>query len=108
MDKSTLLAPRLPTGEVEIPDVGTVTVQGLSRAVLMEVQRIAAGDPAVAEAKILGAAMVDPKLTENEVQQWQAASSAGEIELVVEKVRVLSGISDDAVKAAYADFRGQS
>ena len=43
------------------------------------------------EKKLLSLAMVDPKLTEEEVGEWQAASAAGELE-PVRAIMELSGL----------------
>lgn len=103
VSKEELFAARLPSAEVEIPGVGTVRVRGLSRGEVFGVQN-AKGTAAV-ERKILAFGMVDPALTEPEVQRWQEASPAGELDEVVDKIRELSGLNDKAEKEAVLDFR---
>lgn len=107
VDKAKLLAPRaatpsgMPEGEVEVPGMGTVRVRGLSRAEqLLTVKQgdiDVAGNPditrvAAIERRMLAKAMVDPELTEDEVGQWQARATNGELEPVTEKVSELSGM----------------
>lgn len=112
MDKEKLLAPRndtehgMPEADVEIPNVGTVKVRGLTRGEVFKIQQ-AKGTAAI-EAKILAIGMVDPELTDAEVRRWQGQSPAGELDSVVEKIRELSGLSDRADKEAYKSFRDGS
>ncbi len=114
MDKEALLKPRLNEAEVEIPNLGTVRVRGLSRAEVLMVRK-ATDDAGVdgpraltLERKMLALAMVDPKLTEAEVGQWQHAAGVGEINVVSEKVQELSGMLEGSAKAAYKSVRGES
>lgn len=104
MDKADLFRPRLPEEDVEIPG-GTVRVRGLSRLEAMDVQQ--AGGPQVIERRMLALAMVDPKLTEDEVRQWQNASPASEIEPVTDAIARLSGLAPGADKETYKSFRGE-
>ncbi len=114
MDKELLFKPRLNEADVEIPDVGTVRVRGLSRAEVLLVRKATDNEHVdgpralVLERKMLAAAMVDPPLTEAEVGRWQEASAAGELGPVVQKVQELSGMADDAPKEAYKSVRGGS
>jgi hypothetical protein len=97
IDKETLLKGRLPEAEVEIPGVGTVRVRALSRGEVFGVQQLKG--VAVIERRVLHLGMIDPVMTEAEVQQWQDASPAGELEPVGGKIRELSGLGDDADKS---------
>jgi hypothetical protein len=107
VDKSILLKSRLPEADVDIPGVGTIRVRGLSRAEVL-LTRKATDDEHVdgprvltLERKMLAAAMIDPKLTEDEVGQWQRASGAGELHPVILKIQELSGLLEDSEKAAH-------
>lgn len=102
MDKSLLFKPRLPEDTVEVPGVGVLRVRGLNRLEAMHVQ--AAKGPEETERRILALGMVDPKLTEDEVRQWQRASAAGEIEPVSTRIAQLSGMVAESPKQAYQDF----
>lgn len=99
MDKSTLLAARLPTDEVSIPGVGTITIRGLSRYELLLAGK-GTEDAALIERRMLSYAMVDPVLTVDEVAAWQKASPAGELGPVTTKMRELSGLAEGAGKSA--------
>lgn len=109
MDKEKLLAARhdtahgMPEADVDIPDVGTVRVRGLNRGEVFQVQQVKG--VAAIERRILALGMLDPELTESEVARWQQTSPAGELEPVVDKVRKLSGLSDQASKEAYKSLR---
>lgn len=100
MDKSKLLKDRITvnTTEVEIPGVGTVVVRGLSRYELLLAAKNT-DDPLVIERRNISFALVDPKLTEAEVEQWQRQSAAGEIGPVTEAIRDLSGLGEGAGKS---------
>lgn len=101
--RDALLARRLGEGEHEIPDVGTVRIRGLSRAVVLEVQALV--EVAAADRKMLVAALVDPAVTEDDVAVWQQNSPPLEIEKLIEAIRELSGMGDGASKAAYKRIR---
>lgn len=103
--KAALLERRANTREVDVPDVGTVTVRGLTRTEALAIRGVEM-DEAVAEQKLLAVALVDPKLTEDDVRQWQEASPAGEIEVVTAAVLALSGMNAEAPKETVAAFRG--
>lgn len=102
MDKDLLFKPRLPEADVEIPGVGTVRVRALSRAEAMAVEN-AKGNAAI-ERKLLALGLVDPKLTEAEVGQWQSAAPASELEPVSNRIAELSGLLPDSAKEAVKEF----
>lgn len=108
MDKSALTAPRLPEADVEIPGVGTVRVRGLSRFELLLAGKTGGDDTAAMERKMLSFAMVDPDLSEKDVEAWQKASPAGEIAPVVAAVNELSGVGRESAKEAYKSVRDES
>lgn len=98
MEKAKLFEPRLPTQTVTIPGVGQMTVRGITRFEQMVFSKAAAGDVTVFDRKQLAAAVVEPDLTEDEVQRWMEAATAGEISIVVGIIGELSG-TDREVKA---------
>lgn len=116
MDKAKLFAPRLPEADVEVPGLGvTVRVRGLSRVEVLAMRKATDNENTldgprvlVLERKMLAAGMVDPELTEAEAGRWQAASAAGELEPVVNKIQELSGLLEDSGKAAYKSDGGRS
>ena len=99
-DKNLLLQPRLPEDTVDIPGVGTIRVRALSRAEVDQLRELK-DDNAAAERMILAAGLVDPKLTEAEVGQWQQAATHGEVNAVAEVIGQLSGLYEGADKEAY-------
>lgn len=112
MDKEKLLAKRadtpsgLPEDDVEIPDVGTVRVRGLSRDEVFGVQQVK--NTAAQERKIISLGMIDPEMTEIEVFTWQKNSPAGEMEPVADKIRELSGLKEDASKSGVQETGSES
>lgn len=106
MDKELLFRPRLPEADVEVPGVGTVRVRALSRAEVLLIQGVE-GTAAI-ERKTLSLGLVDPKLTEDEVGQWQEASLPNELDPVGERIAELSGMLEGSPKAAYKSAGDQS
>lgn len=105
MDKASLFQARLPEDSYEIPGVGTVRFRALTRGEALEVVGKELPYDEM-ERRLLSMAMVDPKLTEDEVRQWQAASPAGELEPICSAIQALSGLEEAAAKGAYQRFRG--
>lgn len=103
MDKSALLADRvsLNTGTVDIEGVGTITVRGLSRFELLVAQKTYPDDTLKQERFILAAAMLDPKMGEGDIAEWQRTSLPMEINAVATRVNELSGIAQGSAKEAY-------
>jgi hypothetical protein len=110
VDKEKLLAPRadtatgLPEDDVDVDGVGTVRVRGLSRDEVFDVQSVKGGIGA-SERRILHLGMIDPPMSEGEAGQWQKVSPGGEIDPVVDRIRELSGLDEDADRAAMRQFR---
>ena len=107
MDKAALFKPRCPEADVELPGVGTVRVRGLTRAEVIEIGK-GANDGRDMEPYSLSLAMVDPKLTEDEVRQWIAVATFGELEQLNHRINELSGIAGRADKEAYKSLPGES
>lgn len=103
-NKEELFKKRLQEEEIEIPGVGTVRVRALSRSEAMKFEGIKL-EVEVIERKMLAVALVDPVLTEDEIGQWQQASSAGEITTVLLAVLRLSGMETESLKQAVKQFR---
>lgn len=102
VDKSQLITgSRLPTGEVEVPGIGMVTVRGLSRFEVVRLGELGRKeDFDGAETWTLACGMVDPALSEHEVRDWRKAACPGELDAVLEKITELSGLNDNALKEA--------
>lgn len=108
MDKSKLFVDRMGEDEHEIPDVGVVRFRGLNRGESLRYARLVRKDLARAERYMLATVMLDPELTEEEVEQWQKATGGGEIEPITRKIAKLSGAEVNAVGEAYDSFRDES
>ena len=98
IDKKALLARRLGEGDHEIEGVGTVRIRGLSRAEILELQALAGGT-LISDRRMVSLALVDPKLTEDEVKTWQENSAPGEIEALTVAIAELSGLGVGAAKS---------
>lgn len=110
MDKAALKKDRvtLNTDTIEIPDVGAITVRGLSRFEFLVAQKKYPDDALKQERYILSNAVLDPAgLTEDDIADWQKASGPMEINEVANVVNRLSGIGKDAQKEAYKSFRDE-
>jgi hypothetical protein len=98
--KARLLKPRVTEGTVEIAGVGEVRVRGLSRGEVFAARKTTnEKDVGALERRYLSLGMVEPRMTEADVLQWQQGSPAGEIEPVVDKVMELSGLGKGAEKS---------
>lgn len=94
-----LTTPRLPTEDVPIDGVGTVTVRGLSREEMLGIEPGQGLLPT--ERRMLAAAMVDPPMTLEQVEAWQKASPAAELSHVIDTVNRLSGVAANSAREAY-------
>lgn len=105
IDKAALLASR-GIGLVSVPlgELGEVKVRALTRAEALSFQGEHEAEDA--EAKILAVALVEPKLTEDEVREWQKVAPAGELQPVVVAILKASGMEQDSPKEAMKRFRG--
>jgi hypothetical protein len=109
VDKTKLFEDRMPRAEVEVPGFGTVTVRAMSRYEQMLIGKTAGGDPIVFERKTLALTLVDPELSEDEVERWQKSAPAGEMSDILKTVNRLSGLdkeAKEAQKTAFEAFRG--
>lgn len=105
ISKEKLTTNRITTEEVPIPggdpEHDFVVVRGLSRAEMHVGQQIEERKGGAAqEAFLLSRAMVDPELTVQEAEAWQAASPFGEINTVQLTINKLSGIGKGAAKSS--------
>lgn len=104
MDKAELFKKRVgDTREVEIPDVGTVTVRGLSAG---EIKRWKGLPEAEVERLVVATAMVDPVLTLDEVDEWAENAPFGHLVDVLQAIYDLSGVSAGAAKRGIPGLRG--
>lgn len=105
VDKAALLAKRFGVEPVEVPGVGTVKIRPLSRAEAYELRNREMPEKDM-EVRLLALALVEPKLTEDDVRAWQEASPAGEMDSVVKAVLRHSGMEKSAAKATFPEVRG--
>ena len=105
LDKAALLAERFGVVDVELEGVGTVQVRPLSRAEAHAVRGTEMTEQEV-EVRLLAAAMVSPKLTEDEVKVWQANSPAGELHPVCQTILRISGMEQQSAKATFPEAGG--
>jgi hypothetical protein len=104
VDKDSLLARRLDTDMVSIPNVGEIEVRALSRSEVLQARKFGQNDLERMERFMLHKGMVQPELTMDEVEAWQGGAPAGEIEPVARKIAALSGMGfgeDRPDKAAF-------
>lgn len=104
LSKEALLGQTFGVEELELEGVGTVTVRALTRAEALEVRGKELPYEEL-ERKLIAAAMVEPKLTAEDVEAWQKVSPAGQLEVVTDAIIRLSGMEKAAQKAAYQQFR---
>jgi len=111
VSKDLLLKGGMTEEWVEIPGKGSVRVRGLTRGEVFVIQKARKEgqiDVAVDERRTIALCMVEPRLTEAEVRQWQKTSPAGELEPVAAKIRELSGLAEGADKSGVPDVRDES
>jgi hypothetical protein len=108
LSKADLLKDMFGTEEVEVPGRGgTVRVRPLSRHEALSMQGVEM-DAAVQERKLLALALVEPKLSERDVEAWQKAAPAGELEPITQAIVRMSGLEQRAtVNEAVKTFRDE-
>lgn len=86
-----------------LPSGLIVKIRPLKR---IEVMMIGKGNAPtdVREAKYVAAALVLPRMSEKDVQRWQRASTAGDMQELVERIQFISGMSKAGEKATAAEF----
>lgn len=104
IDKEALLQKRLGEEDVEIPGVGSVRVRALSRKEAVSIRGVGM-EPEVLERKMLALALVEPVLTETEIEQWQESSDVGEIGNIVDRIIEISGMEVADPKELMRQFR---
>ena len=100
IDKETFLKPRLPEADVDVPDVGTVRVRGLSRQEALSLQSLG-DDVSAMERAVLALGVVVPVLSSDDWDAYYAAAPAGEVAPIVAAIHRLSGLQEGSAKAAY-------
>jgi hypothetical protein len=98
IDREAFLKPRLAEREVDLPGVGTILVRGLSREEVVAMQPLK-NDTAALEQRIIELGLVNPALSAADVGAWYAAASTGEVDLIVDAICDLSGVSTGGPKS---------
>jgi hypothetical protein len=107
VDKDQLFVRRIPEQDVVIPGVGTVRVRALTRDEALSLTGKEMPQKRM-ERQMLAMALVAPRLTEEEVGQWQRQSGAGELQVVVQTITALSGLTEDATKSDLPEVPDES
>jgi hypothetical protein len=96
------------TADVTLPNGKVVKVRGLSRLELLVLGK-GTDDAALIERRNIAACMVEPKLTEKQVEAWQKTSGPkGGLDLVTAAIRDLSGLGEGAQKSRVAEVRDRA
>lgn len=91
---------------MEIAGVGWILVGGLNR---MDALRVQSTDDIFERDRImLVGGVITPKITPDNAKTWQRITLAGEIERITRKIYELSGMEDDAQKAAFKSTADES
>lgn len=105
--KEDLFAEHLETEDFPLPSGLVVRIRGLSHFEVMVMTKSAAGDGVLADAIALSMGMVQPSLTKDEAIRWMKARPAGEPTAACARIRDLSGLNEEAPRAAYKSLRGE-
>lgn len=99
MDKETLLKRRaVDTFDTVLIGDDTVTVRGLSRDEVLIARRL--DDDDASDRMTITMALIDPAdMTPADVAEWFKSAPAGDTVRVLEKIRDLSGLGEDARKS---------
>lgn len=100
LTREDLLKARFGIEPFEIEGLGTVEIRSVSRELVLGLRSQEGLTPLERERILIAAAMVNPKMNEQDVADWQAASPAGEMEALTERVARLSGMTKDSAKDA--------
>lgn len=106
IDKELFLKARIPERVVDIPDVGEVRLRGLTRAEAKRVQELLQPESKEdADAVMLSLCMVQPEISPSEAAAWLEEASLQEASLLLAACLDLSGLTEEAAKKTYEQFR---
>lgn len=97
LTRAQILARKTGKGKATLPDGSTVDVRALTRDEVLASQDY--HTLADQDSFIIAAGMTDPKLTVEEVMQWAASASAGDLTAVSDAIAELSGLKQGAGKS---------
>lgn len=86
------------TEDVTLPSGAVVLVRGLTRYELLSNGK-GTDDSSLIERRNLATCLVEPKLSLSQVERWQKTSKPGEIGVVTDAIRRLSGLGEGAGKS---------
>jgi hypothetical protein len=99
LSRDEILARKVGKGKVELPSGGEVAIRAITRDEVYAAEEI---DKEHGRAErdnfIVSKAMTDPVMSRQDVAEWGASGSAGDITAVLERVSELSGLSEGARK----------
>lgn len=109
-DKAGLFARLgLPEEDVKLDGVGVVRIRALSRyEILLGTKGAQQDDVLAIEQAMVSMAMVEPKMSKADVEQWQKLSPMGQLQQVTSRINALSGVGTAATNDALKSFRGES
>lgn len=105
MDKSKLFENRLPEEDFNLEGIGVLKLRSLNRFEALLVAEAQTNQ--LRESKILKYGVVDPKLSDEDVEKWAKCSPGGEIEKVTEAIARLSGMLEGSEKEQFLDDGGK-
>ena len=110
VDKSLLLAARnYDTEDVAIAGFGNIRIRPLTRAEVLSHGSAAEKHGLMhAEAMMIATAVVEPKLSVEDVKRWQRISAAGEIEPLTDAIMRVSAMTEEGGREATDRFPEES
>jgi len=107
VNKDDLFRPRVQeVGIVQIDGVGAFKIRPLTRAQALEVQELREVSLLDAENLLISYGLVDPALTQEEVQRWAENAPAGDLAAVSMGIGRISGMMPDSGKGATKSTAG--
>lgn len=98
VNKEDLLAKRFGVEDLDVPELGVFKIKALTRAQALEF-RDKEIPVAEAEQRIVSLAVVDPKLSEEDVAELQEHLPAGLLTPLLDRIAELSGMKKEATKS---------
>lgn len=105
IDREAFLKHRLGEQMVELPGVGQIRVRGLSREEAFQIKELK--DLDARERRIVELAVVEPKLSAEDVAEWYAHAPAGEVDMILTPIQELSALDEGAAKSGVHAVRGR-
>jgi hypothetical protein len=104
VDKAALLACDIDAEDLDVPGLGLVRVKGLTRAETVETM---AFEGAAWERAIIVRGLVEPRLTDEEVLNFQNNKRSGVVTTIFNQIVHLSGVERGAAKSDSAENGGR-